>query len=428
MQETQKTVSPDARPNPDETGWPVEADLAMQAMFVHAPIPVFLLGDNGSVLMSNRAFAPADNKSQGIGEALRCVNAFAEDGSRQCGHASACSQCPLRLAIRECLRSRHYYHRRPVTLCVTGQEHSEDLYLLLSSIPICLGQSSAVLLYMEDVTELHRMRIIAEQFNVQLEKEVNARTREVRQLLDQKQAFVNQLGHDLRTPLTPLVALLPLLRQRVGDPKAREMLDVIQSNTEYMWDLVSRTLDLIQATRPDIELDLEVINVVETINAALRDLGPLMAKKQIEAVNTVDPPLYVHADLLALREILANLMGNALKFMPVGGKLTCSAGRTGRMVEMAIQDTGIGMMPAQLDRIFDEFYKIDESRHDRQSPGLGLSICRRIVENHGGRIWAESEGLGKGSTLRFTLPAWGESLPASPLPSSAQRGQQTRND
>jgi len=112
----------------------------------------------------------------------------------------------------------------------------------------------------------------------------------------------------------------------------------------------------------------------------------------------------VKADKLRFRELFENLASNAIKYTPKGGEtVTIDAKKEKKHVEVSVKDTGIGMNKRQIKRVFDEFYKADRSRHELESSGLGLSICKRIVEKHGGKIWVESKGLGKGSTFYFTL-------------------------
>jgi len=107
---------------------------------------------------------------------------------------------------------------------------------------------------------------------------------------------------------------------------------------------------------------------------------------------------------LILGELLNNLITNSIKYTPdIGGKITIDAKVERDMVTVSVKDMGIGINKAELDQIFDEFFKVDVSRHDLDSSGLGLSICKRIVEIHGGKIWVESPGEGKGATFYFTL-------------------------
>jgi len=105
-----------------------------------------------------------------------------------------------------------------------------------------------------------------------------------------------------------------------------------------------------------------------------------------------------------MKELFDNLISNAVKYsQPDGVTITLDAQKKDDNIIVSIKDTGIGLESNQIEHVFDEFYKVDYSRHDLQSTGLGLSICKRIVEKHGGRIWVESQGKGKGSTFYFTL-------------------------
>jgi len=120
--------------------------------------------------------------------------------------------------------------------------------------------------------------------------------------------------------------------------------------------------------------------------------------------NKIKDNLVVKADKLRLEELFDNLMVNAVKYSPKGGIITIDAKEDRDFVRISIKDTGIGMNEDQLNHIFKEFYKTDQSRHDFDSSGLGLPICKSIVEKHGGKIWAESSGLGKGTKMEFTIP------------------------
>jgi len=155
-----------------------------------------------------------------------------------------------------------------------------------------------------------------------------------------------------------------------------------------------------------IELDLEPLNLRAELDNILLNYAPLFKAKEITLNNNVPAGLTIRADRVLLGEVFDNLIANAIKYMPNGtGTISIDAKREQDVVIVAVSDTGIGMASEQLDRVFVEFYKADSSRHDLDSPGLGLAICRRIIERHGGRIWAESAGEGMGSTVLFTLEA-----------------------
>jgi len=115
--------------------------------------------------------------------------------------------------------------------------------------------------------------------------------------------------------------------------------------------------------------------------------------------------LLIEADKLKLQVVFNNLLNNAVKYnKKEEGEITISHLLSDGEFTLSIKDEGIGMTADQLEHVFDEFYKADNSRHDFESSGLGIPICKKIIEMHGGRIWVESEGLGKGSTIYFTLP------------------------
>jgi signal transduction histidine kinase len=112
----------------------------------------------------------------------------------------------------------------------------------------------------------------------------------------------------------------------------------------------------------------------------------------------------VLADLIQIKELFDNLISNAVKYSQENNvKITLDAKKLDDFIVVSVKDAGIGLEPQQIQHVFDEFYKADYSRHDLKSTGLGLSICKRIVEKHGGHIWVESLGKGKGSTFFFTL-------------------------
>jgi len=236
-------------------------------------------------------------------------------------------------------------------------------------------------------------------------RRLQERTKEVERLLKQKEEFINQLGHDLKTPLTPIVNLLPIVREKVKDPEAQKLFDVISRNIHYIKSLVTKTLQFASLSSPSMKLNMEKINLSNEIDNVLERYRTILQKHNIKLENFVGKDIFVKADRLRLNELLDNIINNAIKYTPSGGKITVKARELNGEIEVSIHDTGIGMTKEQIKHIFEEFYRADESRHDVDSSGLGLSICKKIVEGHGGRIWAESPGLGGGSTFYFTLPA-----------------------
>ena len=242
--------------------------------------------------------------------------------------------------------------------------------------------------------------------NKELERKVKDRTAEIARLIEQKDEFINQLGHDLKTPLTPMMALLPQLKESHNKPEELDkILDILTRNVYYMKELVNNTIELAKLNSQrtdfcmeDLQLSSEVENIIHT-NKFLFDRNNITVK------NNIPPHVIVHGDKLRLKEIFNNLLTNAVKYTADNkGSVTIDAKEKDNMVLITLRDKGIGMTPAQIGHIFDEFYKADDSRSDLDSHGLGLTICKRIVEKHGGSIGAKSQGPGKGTTMCFTLP------------------------
>ncbi|MDY6930438.1 MAG: ATP-binding protein [Halobacteriota archaeon] len=244
-----------------------------------------------------------------------------------------------------------------------------------------------------------------QELNLNLEKKVKERTREVENLLKQKDEFVNQLGHDLKSPLTPLVTLLPIIEERENDSELKELLGISIENVNFMKELVIKTLSLAKLNAPNTKFNIDEVKLSEEITSILYTKQHIFIERGISTENKVPEGLILKADKLRLDELFNNLVTNAIKYSDEGGSIKIEAEEDGDFIKVSIKDTGVGMTEEQLSHIFEEFYKVDPSRHDLDSSGLGLSICKRIVEKHGGKIWAESPGEGKGTTFYFTIPA-----------------------
>ena len=244
-----------------------------------------------------------------------------------------------------------------------------------------------------------------------VEKKVIDRTKELKKekehvelLLDQKTQFVNQLSHDLRTPLTPMLTLLPVAIRYTKDKDTKHDLETILRNAKYLKRLVSNTLNLARLQNNALKFTPENTDISQTIKDVIDANKTTFEKNSIKVVNNTKRNTYAWTDPLRTREIIENLQMNSVKFMSEGGTLTFSAAKTINHLTISVSDTGIGIEKDKLKKIFEEFYKADESRHNIGGSGLGLSICKRMVEKMNGKIWAESKGKNTGSTVSFTLP------------------------
>lgn len=252
--------------------------------------------------------------------------------------------------------------------------------------------------------ELSKSKNELEKLNWNLELKVTERTKEINTILKLKDDFVNQLGHDLKNPLGPILNLLPVLEKYETDEKRKEYINVMKRNASYMKNLVTKTIELARLNSPNTIFQFEKIDLQKVLTDVLEQNGNLFESKNMKIKNNIIDHYFVNADKLRIMELLNNLLNNAVKYSNEKGNIHLDAESDGDTVIVSICDTGIGIDADQINHVFDEFYKADESRHDFDSSGLGMTICKRIVDKHGGKIWVESEGIGKGSTFYFSLP------------------------
>ena len=251
--------------------------------------------------------------------------------------------------------------------------------------------------------ELSKAQNKLSEMNKYLEKKVKERTSEVETLLKQKNDFINQLGHDLKTPLGPLINLMPLLKKEEKDPRKKEILDVLHQDVDYMKNLVVNTLELARLNSPKTKFTFEKINLKKEIEKIIDNKKIIFDKKNIKIKNKITNDHFVKADKQEFEVLITNLIDNSVKYNKENGEIILESKEDNNHITISIRDTGIGLEKKQIENIFDEFYKADKSRHDIESSGLGLSICKRIVEKHNGKIWVKSPGLEKGSIFYISL-------------------------
>jgi len=221
-----------------------------------------------------------------------------------------------------------------------------------------------------------------------------------------KDEFVSIVSHELRTPLTSIKGALGLLAGGVTGvlpPKAGEMAKIAHSNAERLSRLVEDILDLQRIESGRITMNKRLCDVADLIKESAESVH-LVADQ--ECVTIVSSPCQasINADRERMVQALVNLLGNAIKFSPRGGRIEFAAERTGGSVLFRVKDEGRGIPPEKLETIFERFVQVDASdAREKGGTGLGLAICRSIMEQHGGRVWAESE-MGRGSTFYVQLP------------------------
>jgi signal transduction histidine kinase len=238
-----------------------------------------------------------------------------------------------------------------------------------------------------------------------------------------KDEFLAMLGHELRNPLSPILTALQLMKLHgpQGSERARE---VIERQVMHLTRLVDDLLDVSRIARGKVELKREVIELAEIVAKAIEMASPLL--EQRNHALTVDVPrhgLAVDADPTRLGQVVSNLLTNAAKYTPPAGRITVRARAEGGELMLSVQDTGIGIGPEVLPRIFEMFVQdIQASDRALGGLGLGLTIVRNLVERHGGSVSVRSDGPGRGSEFLVRLPRVERAAQAAEVRLPAARG------
>lgn len=239
-----------------------------------------------------------------------------------------------------------------------------------------------------------------------LESERAART-EMERAGRLKDEFLATLGHELRTPLNAILGYAQLLRMPGAQPTdVAEGLDAIERNARVQAQIVEDLLDMSRITSGKIRLDVQPIDLAGVVEAALETVKPAASAKNIRLLSVIDPRSGpVAGDPNRLQQVVWNLVSNAIKFTPKGGRVQVVCRRVDSHVELAVSDSGQGIKPEFLPHIFEKFRQADGTiTRGHGGLGLGLSIARHLVELHGGQISATSAGDGRGATFIVTLP------------------------
>jgi signal transduction histidine kinase len=240
------------------------------------------------------------------------------------------------------------------------------------------------------------------------DEEILQVNRQLEQSSRYKSEFLANMSHELRTPLNAIMGFSEILLDATMNLTAgerTEFLRNIHSSGQHLLGLINDILDLAKIEAGKMDLHAEDMPVMEALQDVTAILDP-MARQQglhLRTLGAADAGV-IKADRSKFKQVLYNLVSNAVKFTPAPGTITLSVKDSPEQLTVSVEDTGIGMKPEDLPKLFREFEQIDGSYTRRyQGTGLGLALCRRFVEMHGGRIWAESQ-FGKGSIFTFTIP------------------------
>ena len=257
----------------------------------------------------------------------------------------------------------------------------------------------------ENVKELNRTRTSSLRMFEELQavrRELEMVNREFKKMEEITMKFIGTASHELKTPLTAVKANIDfILSEKEGriPENLKPYLMTIQRNTTRIQMRMDQMLDLSRIKSDRLFFNREQILLSELIGGYINEVMPV--DKHLSLRIDIPPDLRIFADRNALHDIFINLLSNAFKFTGDGGQISILAGQRNQSILVEIKDTGMGIPEDKLQMIFDEFYQVEGGKHG--GTGLGLAIAKRLVEEHGGNIWVESQ-LGKGSTFCFTLP------------------------
>jgi signal transduction histidine kinase len=238
-------------------------------------------------------------------------------------------------------------------------------------------------------------------------RELEMVNRQLKEMDETNVKFIGIASHELKTPLTAIKANIDfILSEKEGKipENLKSYLTTIQRNTNRIQMRMDQMLDLSRMKSNRLLFNREPILLSEVMAGYISEVTPV--EKQLFIQVDVPQDLVVYADRNAFHDVFINLLSNAFKFTADGGKVSILAGPKDQSILLEIKDTGMGIPEDKLQMIFDEFYQVEGGKHG--GTGLGLAIAKRLVEEHGGNIWVESQ-LGKGSTFYFTLPFPAES-------------------
>lgn len=268
----------------------------------------------------------------------------------------------------------------------TGREDHARTYGVLASPVLDAGENvSGVVAVLRDVTaqkELERM----------------------------KSNFLSVVSHELRTPLHSIKGFVEIILMGKTGPVTElqeDFLRTVRTQTTLLQRMIDDLLEFSRMEAGRVKLHLSEVSLSAMAQSVAAKLAPLAEEAGLQLfLDLADDLPEIDGDRMRLEQVLTNLVENAIKFTPAGGKIVVSGERRGDRVLLIVSDTGIGIPPEEQEKVFDRFYQVDGSeRRAYRGAGLGLSICRHIVERHNGRIWVESEGIsGRGSRFHVELP------------------------
>jgi GAF domain-containing protein len=243
--------------------------------------------------------------------------------------------------------------------------------------------------------------------NARLFREIEVKSRELAAASQHKSEFLANMSHELRTPLNAIIGFSEVLSERMFgelNEKQEEYLKDIYASGQHLLSLINDILDLSKIEAGRMELELTDFDLPTALDSALTLVRERAGRRGIALHLNVDNQLsQIQADERKIRQVVLNLLSNAIKFTLEGGRIEVRAAPVDASVEVSVSDTGVGIAPEDQEAVFEEFRQVGTADKKVEGTGLGLTLCRKFVELHGGKIWVTSQ-VGEGSTFTFRLP------------------------
>ena len=278
----------------------------------------------------------------------------------------------------------------------------------------------------EDITERQQLIEALKKSHENLESQVRERTEELarsfqklqvvseslQQASKAKSEFLANMSHELRTPLNSIIGFSEVLYdERFGplNERQKKYTQNVMASGRHLLSLINEVLDLSKVEAGKMALEASSFSILGCIEEVLRQMESQALFKKIKTALEVSEDFdKIHGDERKIKQVIYNLLSNAIKFTPPGGKVGIRGRRIDNGIEVTVWDTGIGILPENLEKAFGAFERLGSLYvQETEGTGLGLTISRKMVELHGGKIWIESGGLGKGTAVKFTIPSGG---------------------
>ena len=359
------------------------------AILTHIHAYVLVIDSDFKVLKTNYydlTHLSPDGKEKRVGDLLQCRNALSAKGG--CGTHAFCQECPVRGAIGNAFRQKKEFTDLQSSLNIAIDEHEfVKCDVMISGVFMTLDSEERMVLTVHDITSIKQT------------EEALAEAKEKAENADRsKSAFLANMSHEIRTPLNAIVGFSELLAAANTEEEKQKYLEILHTNSELLLQLVNDILDLSKIEAGTLEFVYSDVD----INLLLNDLEQLFRMKigsnsPVQIIT--EPGLPSCTDRNRIAQVVSNFVSNAIKFTTEGSiRIGYQSSENG--LRFYVSDTGSGISADKLEGVFDRFVRLQS---DKNGNGLGLSICKTIVNKLGGEIGAESE-VGKGSTFWFTLP------------------------